>query len=178
MKQASYLSVAQCEEIESALPEDVALACKVMRQTGLRVSDVLHLKVLDVIRSGVLSVRERKTGKWRTVDLGDLWFAAAKKAWASGARGSLWLFPGRSRDGTMGRYKLHRAIRSSARKLGYISTVSPHSWRKCYAVEYMRQHSFLELKAELHHSSMATTAIYAYSDQISPAKKKATESCL
>lgn len=121
---------------------------RIMRQTGLRVSDVLLLKKSDIARR--MTVKEQKTGKMRTVYLTD---ALAKECviYASLHRG-LKLF-------NCNRSTIYRSVHRTALKFGW-QNISAHSARKAYARAFAKKNGVEATQKELRHSSLSTTLIY------------------
>lgn len=132
----------------SALPWRDSLAMRLMRQTGLRVSDLLSLKKTDIARKMV--VKERKTGKTRTVYL----TAALVREcaiYASMHRG-LKLF-------NCDRSTIYRSVHRTALAFGW-DNISAHSARKSFARAYCKKHGIEATQRELRHESLSTTLIY------------------
>lgn len=132
----------------SALPWRDSLAMRIMRQTGLRVSDLLSLKKADIARKMV--VKERKTGKTRTVYL----TAALVREcaiYASMHRG-LKLF-------NCDRSTIYRSVHRTALAFGW-ENISAHSARKSFARAYCKKHGIEATQRELQHESLSTTLIY------------------
>lgn len=132
----------------SALPWRDSLAMRLMRQTGLRVSDLLSLKKTDIARKMV--VKERKTGKTRTVYL----TAALVREcaiYASMHRG-LKLF-------NCDRSTIYRSVHRTALAFGW-ENISAHSARKSFARAYCKKHGIEATQRELRYESLSTTLIY------------------
>lgn len=168
MNRACYISPTQAMMIESMLPNYLALLCRILRATGLRVTDALHLRTIDVATCAEITIRARKTGKVQTIWLGDTWPDAWDRAWEVGARHQPWLFPGNSLDGTLSRYTVNHWVAAAAYRAGFRGAVSPHSWRKCFAVEFARENGLAALQEYLQHENFSTTLLYAYSDRLCP----------
>lgn len=132
----------------SALPWRDSLAMRIMRQTGLRVSDLLRLKKVDIARK--MTVKEQKTGKTRTVYL----TAALVKEcalYASMHRG-VRLF-------NCNRSTIYRSVHRTALAFGW-ENISAHSARKSFARAYCKKHGIEATQRELQHESLSTTLIY------------------
>ena len=132
----------------NALPWRDSLAMRIMRQTGLRVSDLLSLKKADIARKMV--VKEKKTGKTRTVYL----TAALVREcaiYASMHRG-LKLF-------NCDRSTIYRSVHRTALAFGW-ENISAHSARKSFARAYCKKHGIEATQRELRHESLSTTLIY------------------
>lgn len=143
------------------------LALEVSRRTGLRIGDVLALRPSDLpAAAGHCSVIEQKTGKRRRVYIGKKLLADLREC-----SGKFWVFPGiepcrhRSYDA------LYKDVRAAAAAYTGDRTgahISPHSWRKAYAVDLYRKYGDLErVRAIMGHDDAICTSLYALADQFS-----------
>ena len=136
-------------------------------ETGLRISDLLSLKVQDVLMYPV-TVKEQKTGKTREFTLSE---KLAADIWAYTERRKMWLsdylFPGHGKrpdypelQQAMTRQQAHRVISSVAADLG-LAHVGTHSMRKTYARNFFAATGDLKaLQRELNHKYLDTTLLY------------------
>lgn len=129
------------------LPPAAALAVRISADTGLRVSDVLSIRCGDL--QSTMKVRERKTGKQRTVHLKPATLKACK---AFAAHGKSKLIP-------VNRSTIYRQIKKAAADLGY-DHVSMHSIRKLYARNYCKAHGLAATQREMQHDYLSTTMLY------------------
>ena len=129
------------------LPPAAALAVRISADTGLRVSDVLSIRCGDL--QSTMKVRERKTGKQRTIHLKPATLKACK---AFAAHGEDKLIP-------VNRSTIYRQIRAAAAELGY-THISMHSIRKYYARQYCRAHGLAATQREMQHNYLSTTLLY------------------
>lgn len=138
----------QLKMLFKVLPPRDVLICKIIRQTGLRISDVLALKKADIAPK--MTVLERKTKKKRTITLTK---ALVRDCAIYGAthRG-MRLF-------NCNRSTFYRSLHRAALKFGW-QNVSAHSIRKTYARAYCRKYGVEATRRELRHDSVATTLIY------------------
>lgn len=148
MMRTKAISDRQLRMLCHALPWRDSLAMRIMRQTGLRVSDVLMLKKTDISRK--MTIREKKTKKIRSVYLTD---ALVKECaiYASLHRG-MKLF-------NCNRSTIYRSVHRTALKFGW-TNISAHSARKAYARAFAKKHGIEATRKELRHSSLSTTLIY------------------
>lgn len=148
MARTKAISDRQLRLLCHALPWRDSLAMRIMRQTGLRVSDVLSLKKAEIAREMVIT--EQKTKKKRTVYLtAELVRECAM--YGSMHRG-LRLF-------RCDRSTIYRSVHRTALLFGW-PNISAHSARKAFARAYYRKHGLAATQKELRHSSLATTLIY------------------
>ena len=153
MSRSSYVEPTALGLVLAALQPTNRLVFEAMLATGLRVGDVLKLTTEQVKRQR-FTVRESKTGKTRRV----------------------YAFEGRT---DWRKHRTRQAVwKDTVRCAAFFqrggsvpkgATVSPHSARKVYAVgEYRRTGSLDDVRRKLNHdpAHMATTLVYALSDQL------------
>lgn len=151
-------------------PDDRAVWV-ICSDTGFRIDDILSLRQWQVDRAlkppFLLEIKEKKTGKSRTVTLSDNCVRAFKLLSGNIVHRHplAYFFQSRSRHGD--RKKIHRStvFRHFNRVLkccgfdtkGY----TVHSLRKVYAHNaYTRTGSLLRVKADLNHDKVETTMLY------------------
>lgn len=144
-----------------ALPPAARLAWDVAVTTGLRVSDVLQLRP-DMLSRPRTAIVERKTGKWRMVNMPDTLYHrlidhAAKYH-------SDWCLPAVSDpDKPMSRDVIGRQIREVARRIAPNYTISMHSARKIYAINlYRKTGDYKVVQRDLGHEHLSTTLLYIH----------------
>lgn len=159
---ADYVWADNLGHVLAALTPANRLACEVSLATGLRIGDVLELTREQVVK-GRFSVREGKTGKVRRVRLPtDLQTRILSQA------GHIYAFPARS-DGRKHRTRqaVYKDLRRAAKAFRLLEHVSPHSLRKCYAVnQYHRSGDIKRVQGLLNHSDESVTMIYALADAL------------
>lgn len=154
--------------ILSALTMPNRLAVTVSLVTGMRIGDVLKIKVSDA-QKGRFRYTEEKTFKKRTVRLPN---QLAEMLLAQSGR--VWCFEHRL-DGKRHRTRqaVYNDIKRAARAFRVKLNVAPHTARKIYAVnEYRKDTNIARVRELLNHSSEAVTMIYALADEITEKKKK------
>ena len=138
--------------------ERVAVALTLQANLGLRIGDIVHLRLADIILEGGryhLDIVEQKTGKARNFTVPtEVYIYLQNYTIQQGLRPTQKLFPL-----TVRAVQLH--LQKVCRYLG-ISGVSTHSFRKFFAVSiYMENDYNVELVRELlQHSSVAVTQHY------------------
>lgn len=150
------------------------LALEVSMTTGLRISDVLHLKTADLVRTARPTITERKTGKRRRV-----YFPGALRDALLLQAGRFYIFEGRYDER---RPRTRQAVFKDLKRVAKLyridgekirANVAPHSARKIYAVQDYRAHGSLErVRRLLNHSSEAVTALYALADRLERKKRR------
>jgi len=135
--------------------------------SGLRISDLLKLKVSDVAdESGNvkdrITLREKKTGKSKDFPVG----ATAKKAileYLDDAKPKLddYLFPSRKGGGPLSRFQAYRILSDAAKIAGIKEKIGTHSLRKTFGYHAYKQGMDLSVVQKLlNHSSPGQTLAY------------------
>jgi integrase len=150
------------EHVLAALTPSNRLAMQVSLRTGLRLSDVLALKIEQIKPSFWL--KEKKTGKRRMVGLP----LSLINALRLNSGGGGWCFPHRT-DKTRHRTRqtVWKDVKRAAKAFRLPQNVGPHSARKFYAVELMRKYgSITRVQKALQHDRESTTLLYAMADRL------------
>jgi site-specific recombinase XerD len=142
--------------------------------TGLRVSELVGLKVADVdSQRMMLRVRQGKGQKDRYVMLSGKLLAVLREYWQE-YRPADWLFPGGDPDKPLTRRVVQQNCHAAARRAGLTKAVSPHALRHAFATHLLEAGTDIRtIQALLGHQSLRTTALYTY---VSPEKVSATTS--
>ena len=164
MARSEYLLRGEVRHVLAALMEPNRLACEVCLRTGLRIGDVLQLRREQLTNGNRCTVQEEKTGKNRRIfiadDLRDRLLAQA---------GKIYVFPHRT-DGRKHRTRqaVYKDLKRAAKGFRVKVNLTPHSLRKVYAVEQLRQASgdLAKVQKLLNHSDPAVTMIYALADEL------------
>lgn len=133
------------------LPRRSQIACDIMKDTGLRISDVVAMKPSDLKRR--MTIKEIKTGSERPVSLSPPVLRRARK---------YCLEHKQSRVVPFNRTTIGRDITKAAKKCG-LKNIGPHSFRKLYARQLREKGmSPYQIQADLKHKSIACTMFYLY----------------
>src|SRR5271165_5662220 len=134
---------------------------------GLRVSEVVALKVGDVDSERMLLRVERGKGrKDRHAMLSPQLLELLRVWWREGRRRSQllpggWLFPGRNPVEPLSARQLCRAVRAAAQAAGIKKRVSPHTLRHSFATHLLEQDVDTRvIQTLLGHAKRDTTALY------------------
>lgn len=163
---SEYLLHREVELVLAALTDTNRLVMRVALHTGLRVGDVLALTP-DKLKPHFW-VTEQKTGKKRQVGLPEPLLSDLKKH-----AGEWWVFPGRNPRKHHTRQAVWKDVKRAAQAFRLPQNVAPHSARKVYAVELLREYGDIDrVRRALNHSSESVTLIYAMADQQLKAKNR------
>lgn len=128
--------------------------------SGLRISDILRLKVRDVRGKDRIKIREKKTGKEKifpiTKELG-----AALAAYCEGRKDYQYLIPSdRAMNKAISRQYAYVVIREAGEAFG-LDSVGTHTLRKTFGYHfYMQTKDVVLLMRIFNHSAESTTLRY------------------
>ncbi len=136
--------------------------------TGLRVNEVVHLKVGDIDSQRMtLRVEQGKGQKDRYALLTPVLLERLRVWWrVARAQGKMldggWLFPGLNPIDHLSTRQLNRAIHTAADEAGIEKRISMHSLRHAFATHLLEQKVDIRLiQVLLGHKKLETTALYA-----------------
>jgi integrase/recombinase XerD len=134
---------------------------------GLRVSEVVALKVGDIDSERMLLRVERGKGRKDRYAMLSLQLLELLRAWWREGRrlGVLlprgWLFPGRNPIEPLSTRQLNRAVHAAAEAAGINKRVSPHTLRHSFATHLLEQDTDIRvIQVLLGHAKLDTTALY------------------
>ena len=149
--------------LQAARPPRDRVLLQVAYGCGLRLQELLHLRVSDIDSARmVVHVRQGKGAKDRLVPL-SLRLLQELRAYWKVCRPRAWLFPGQTADGTMTASNLQRRFGRLVQQVGLTKHCSLHTLRHSYATHLLEAGvDVLTLKALLGHASLQTTARYLH----------------
>jgi integrase/recombinase XerD len=137
--------------------------------TGLRVSEIVALKVSDIDSQRMtLRVEQGKSRKDRYAMLSPVLLERLRAWWRlAHAQGKMlpggWLFPGMNPLDPLTARQLNRAVHDAAEAAGIDKRVSMHTLRHCFATHLLEQKVDIRLiQVLLGHKRLDTTTIYAH----------------
>lgn len=127
--------------------------------TGLRVSDLLKLRVQDVRGADYYTLKEQKTGKAKRIDL----HAVRRQIdeYTEGAAPTDYLFASRKGDNQpITRVQAYRILQAAAERVG-LESIGTHTMRKTFGYHfYKRYGDVVSLQRLLNHASPSITLRY------------------
>lgn len=143
-------------------PKHVAILA-LAYSSGLRVSEVVRLRVEDVDRErGLVVVRGGKGRKDRTTLLSSTALELLD-AYLPRAPGGPWLFPGGRGSRPITTRSVQKVVAAAARQAGIRKKVTPHVLRHSFATHLLESGTDLRVIQELlGHASVRTTEIYTH----------------
>ena len=145
------------------------VALSVAYGTGLRVSEVVGLKVTDVDSQRMtLRVEQGKGRKDRYAMLSPVLLQRLRSWWRiAHAQGKIlpggWLFPGLDPMDPLSTRQLNRAVHAAAEAAGIDKRVTPHTLRHSFATHLLeRKVDIRVIQVLLGHKKLETTSIYTH----------------
>lgn len=133
--------------------------------TGLRVGDILALKVKDIDLH--IKIREQKTNKYRKINIPDSFYIEIKrfiKTYKLGKEDYLIFSNKKDADGrqkSVSRQQAYRVMSEASRMVGIPETVGTHTMRKTMAYHlYQKNKDIALVQTILNHSNSETTLRY------------------
>ena len=142
---------------------------EVLYATGMRVSELIHLRASDLnLDAGYLSCTG-KGNKQRIVPIGDQasdWltkYIHHGRPSLLGKRQSPWLFVNAKRGGSLSRVGFWKILKGYGLKAGLSRTLSPHVLRHSFATHLLEHGADLRsIQMMLGHADLSTTQIYTH----------------
>ncbi len=144
---------------------------EILYATGLRVSELVGLRLSSLSRDGRIVTVRGKGGKERLVPLGDAarravadWLPLRASLLGKKSKAVPWLFPSRAAAGHMTRDGFAKQLRETALAAGLDpARVSPHVLRHAFATHLLANGADLRsVQQMLGHSDISTTQIYTH----------------
>jgi integrase/recombinase XerD len=147
--------------LEAAPGLKVKAALSVAYGAGLRVSEVVALKVSDIDSERMtLRVERGKGQRDRYVMLSPQLLELLREWWRA-ARPQAWLFPGQNPVNPMSARQLNRAVHAAKNLAGISKRVSTHTLRHSFATHLLEQNVDIRvIQVLLGHAKLETTALY------------------
>ena len=131
--------------------------------TGLRVSELTHLRVSDIdSQRQVICVRQGKGRKDRQVMLSPKLLELLRIYWKS-YRPTVWLFPGKPAERPITREAVFLICRQAGKAAHLSKRISPHTLRHCFTTHLLEDEIDLRrIQILLGHRNLKTTARYLH----------------
>ncbi len=131
--------------------------------SGLRISDILPLRVRDVKDKEYIYMREKKTNKEKRFPINDE-LKSILKQYIKGKKDYELLFPrsrGRGAPKPIGRQRVWKILNDAAQHFGYTDKIGCHTMRKTFGyLLYQQTHDAVAIQEILNHSDISITKRY------------------
>jgi site-specific recombinase XerD len=147
--------------LEAAPEPKYKAALGVAYGAGLRVSEVVALKVSDVDSKRMLLKVEQGKGRKDRLAMLSPQLLELLRDWYRIARPPIWLFPGQDPTNHLSTRQLNRAVHAAAHIAGIKKRISPHTLRHSFATHLLEQNVNIRvIQTLLGHVKLDTTALY------------------
>lgn len=127
---------------------------------GLRISDLLRLRVYHVLNRDYIELKEQKTGKYKRFPITDS-YAAELKEYIAGMSPEEWLFPSSRSDKSLTRIQAYRILNRACNILGIKINIGTHTLRKTFGYHFYKKTKDIALLQRIfNHSTPAVTLRY------------------
>ena len=127
---------------------------------GLRISDILKLKVSDVINKDYIEITEQKTRKYKRFPITQS-FKSTLDDYIIGKAHNEWLFPSQRGGKPITRIQAYRIINKACVKAGITSRIGTHTLRKTFGYHfYNKTKDIALLQYIFNHSTPSVTLAY------------------
>lgn len=128
--------------------------------SGLRISDILKLKVKDVKDKEYIELNEQKTNKYKKFPITDS-FKYELQEYIIGKMLEEYLFPSQKGGESITRVQAYRIIRNACVKAGIKARIGTHSLRKTFGYHFYQENKDVALLQEIfNHSAPSVTLRY------------------
>jgi integrase len=147
------------KEMKDALSPRDSFMFSLGINVGVRISDLLQLKVKDIRGKNHLSMTESKTGKQKRF-LINKQLQKVIMEYTEGMDGDAWLFPSRKGDQPISRVQAYRVLNKTARSIG-LDEIGTHTLRKTFGYWFYKQTKDIAMLQEMfNHSAPSITLRY------------------
>ena len=128
--------------------------------SGLRVSDILKLKVSDVKQKDYIEISEQKTGKYKRFPITNS-FKDYLNEFIVDKSLDDYLFSGKQRNKPISRIQAYRIINNACRKAEITGHIGTHTMRKTFGYHFYREKKDIALLQYIfNHSAPSVTLRY------------------
>ena len=128
--------------------------------SGLRISDILKLRVCDVVNKNYIEIKEQKTGKLKKVPITNS-FKENLIEFIFDKSPEEYLFTGKCKDRPISRIQAYRIINGACQKAGITTHIGTHTMRKTFGYHFYKKNKDVALLQTIfNHSTPAVTLKY------------------
>ena len=127
---------------------------------GLRISDILNLRVCDVFNVDYIEIKEKKTDKYKRFPITEAYKRLILE-YTKNLQYTDWLFKSRKGKFAITRIQAYRIINQACRKAGIKDKIGTHTLRKTFGYHfYKKTKDIALLQTIFNHSSPTITLRY------------------
>ncbi len=127
---------------------------------GLRISDILSIKVGDIVNKDNMYITEKKTGKSKEIAISKKLKNAIKTYCKDRDKKEYLIKSRQGNNNPIGRDRAYRIIRGVAEQFG-LDRIGTHSLRKSFGRKYYQKYEDIEgLRKYLNHTTISVTRNY------------------
>ncbi len=127
---------------------------------GLRISDILKLKVKDVKDKKYVTIKEQKSGKIKRFPITDS-YKTTLEDYIIDKHTDEWLFPSQKGDKPITRIQAYRIINNACLKAGIMTNIGTHTLRKTFGYHFYQETKDVALlQCIFNHSAPSITLRY------------------
>jgi integrase len=157
IKKPESITNQQADKIKKRLDHPDKMFLQLAIESGLRISDLLKLKVGEIQKT--MTVYESKSKRDRTFKISDELYRELKNFVRYRRKASLVFQSARKATKSVHRTTIHRHIKQAVKGLKF--NASAHSLRKLYAHNvFSDTHDITKVQESLHHKNIETTCAY------------------
>ncbi len=158
-----YIEPEEVSRLLEAMDGDIKLIILIAVDTGMRIGDILQLKG-ENFKKNKITYTAQKTKKKAVLYLNNQIYKEISPKIKENPK--KWIFPSsRDKRKHMTRQWVWKSVKKACIDSGVSPDgVSPHSFRKVFAVNLFKAHGLEATREALQHESASTTQIYALSD--------------
>ena len=135
------------------------LICRIGLSTGLRISDILRLKIGHV-KIEKPTIKEMKTGKSKRIYIPRKLRQELIEYHARNSHNE-YIFYSESKSGHISRQAVWKAFKRASESLKLKDNIAPHSTRKSYACKLLKKgKNYTYIKDKLNHNNVTDTLLY------------------
>lgn len=128
--------------------------------SGLRISDILKLKVSDVLNKQYIEIKEQKTNKNKRFPVTES-FRLQLKEYVQDKSPEEWLFTSQRGDNAITRVQAYRIINTACQKAGITERIGTHTLRKTFGYHFYKKTKDIGLLQNIfNHSAPSVTLRY------------------
>lgn len=146
------------KKLDKYLDEPYKSIWEIGNATGLRITDILSLKVKH-LKIEKPTIREQKTGKSKRIRLPKKTREKLLKE-TTGKKEEQYIFESKSKTGHLTRQAVFKAYKKASKNAKTKKNIATHTMRKNYALKQYNKGGLKYVQRKLNHDNISETALY------------------